>query len=382
MKKRKLLKTTKSSKGITLIALVITIIVLLILAGVTISAISGNENIMNKATEGKLNNEKSNAKETAMLKATELIQEYNYKIYVENDEETKTNYNNVQEYVADKLNNVSESDYTFKVKDNKLTVSDVNGKLAQGSIDENGSIIWEDIEEMEIPEELTLTADEQGKYNKIYVNYTLKGETTPTKCIVLYSDSENGLQIIPVNALSKTYTIGTSDSNLTSMEKFNTVKNQYNTLITDLNNLAKSYVDEQGIAKTARAIGTVPNDPDFDDAEDVTFGDYGPFKGVFNYYETYDEVRLKDVGALAASNYGEYWIADRDVWKNSYITIVLTYIGWDGNQNRYEAASMKYDGDKIGFTEETKKIRPIFCLNNVKITGGKGTSDEPYTLGV
>ena len=101
-----------------------------------------------------------------------------------------------------------------------------------------------------------------------------------------------------------------------------------------------------------------------------------------NKLKQQDKVRLKDVGALAASNYGEYWIADRDVWKNSYITIVLTYIGWDGNQNRYEAASMKYDGDKIGFTEETKKIRPIFCLNNVKITGGKGTSDEPYTLGV
>lgn len=44
-------------KGITLIALVISIIVLLILAGVTINAISGSENAMEKATEAKEKNE-------------------------------------------------------------------------------------------------------------------------------------------------------------------------------------------------------------------------------------------------------------------------------------------------------------------------------------
>lgn len=48
---------TKESKGITLIALIITIIVLLILAGVTISAISGNESAMEKASEAREKNE-------------------------------------------------------------------------------------------------------------------------------------------------------------------------------------------------------------------------------------------------------------------------------------------------------------------------------------
>ena len=40
----------KSQKGITLIALVITIIVLLILAGVTIAMLTGENGILNKAT--------------------------------------------------------------------------------------------------------------------------------------------------------------------------------------------------------------------------------------------------------------------------------------------------------------------------------------------
>ena len=43
----------QKNKGITLIALVITIIVLLILAGVTIAALSGDNGILTKAKEAK-----------------------------------------------------------------------------------------------------------------------------------------------------------------------------------------------------------------------------------------------------------------------------------------------------------------------------------------
>ena len=42
---------TKENKGITLIALVITIIVLLILAGVTIATLAGDNGILNKASQ-------------------------------------------------------------------------------------------------------------------------------------------------------------------------------------------------------------------------------------------------------------------------------------------------------------------------------------------
>ena len=41
----------KNARGITLIALVITIIVLLILAGVTINALSGENGILKRATQ-------------------------------------------------------------------------------------------------------------------------------------------------------------------------------------------------------------------------------------------------------------------------------------------------------------------------------------------
>ena len=43
----------KNKRGITLVALVITIIVLLILAGVSISMISGNDGIIQRAADAK-----------------------------------------------------------------------------------------------------------------------------------------------------------------------------------------------------------------------------------------------------------------------------------------------------------------------------------------
>ena len=64
---------TKENKGITLIALIITIIVLLILAGVTISAISGNESVMEKAKQAKELNESSSELEQMQIAAVSAM---------------------------------------------------------------------------------------------------------------------------------------------------------------------------------------------------------------------------------------------------------------------------------------------------------------------
>ena len=60
------------NKGITLIALVITIIVLLILAGVTIASLNGDNSILTRAVEGKEETNKANFDEKVTLAATEL----------------------------------------------------------------------------------------------------------------------------------------------------------------------------------------------------------------------------------------------------------------------------------------------------------------------
>ena len=67
-------KVLKQKNGITLIALVITIIVLLILAGISISMLSGDNGILQKATDAKTNTEKANEKEQIQI---EVLGSYN-----------------------------------------------------------------------------------------------------------------------------------------------------------------------------------------------------------------------------------------------------------------------------------------------------------------
>ncbi len=61
-----------SNKGITLIALVITIIVLLILAGVTIVALTGNNNLFKRAEQAEEETKKGEATEKINLKITNM----------------------------------------------------------------------------------------------------------------------------------------------------------------------------------------------------------------------------------------------------------------------------------------------------------------------
>lgn len=57
----------KNAKGITLIALVITIIVLLILAGVTIATLTGNNGLLTKANHAKTETTEAGAKEQVQI---------------------------------------------------------------------------------------------------------------------------------------------------------------------------------------------------------------------------------------------------------------------------------------------------------------------------
>ena len=68
-----MLKKSKKQEGITLIALVITIIVLLILAAVTINALSGDNGILKRASEAKKGTNQSNVEEVTKLSINGLI---------------------------------------------------------------------------------------------------------------------------------------------------------------------------------------------------------------------------------------------------------------------------------------------------------------------
>ena len=69
----------KGQKGITLVALVVTIIVLIILAGVSIALVLGDNGIVTKAKEGKQNYEvAANEDQAYMANAVEWVNSYQY----------------------------------------------------------------------------------------------------------------------------------------------------------------------------------------------------------------------------------------------------------------------------------------------------------------
>ena len=78
------MKFFKKDNGITLIALVITIIVLLILAGVALATITGDDGVLNKATEAKGKNEEATEDELRRLTALEAATNLEETAHIDN----------------------------------------------------------------------------------------------------------------------------------------------------------------------------------------------------------------------------------------------------------------------------------------------------------
>ena len=81
----------KNQKGITLVALVITIIVLLILAGVSISLVVGQNGVLSKATNAVEKNELGTVTQDIKLGAADAEIAY-YDAWVSNQSVQKANY--------------------------------------------------------------------------------------------------------------------------------------------------------------------------------------------------------------------------------------------------------------------------------------------------
>ena len=134
------MKKLEESKGITLIALVITIIVLLILAGITLALVSGENGILKRATNTVEVNEKATAEEQANLLLADLAVQFYEKNYVENQEGLAT----LDEYLKEELKEEKTTDlgeYTVKIEEGQVLVSQNGKPISSGSI-VNGKVEW------------------------------------------------------------------------------------------------------------------------------------------------------------------------------------------------------------------------------------------------
>lgn len=176
----------KNAKGITLIALVITIIVLLILAGVTIATLTGDNGILGKANEAKTKSDIVEVKEQAQLDISNWMAER-----IRNGEDTvlddatvksiieSANQNNTNKYYSEL------TDTSIKTKKgNEILFSDLYTKTTPSFN----------------PETLTIgTAINTDKYGWKVTNY--KKEETETGGWRLFFQDDNYAYLISDNCV-------------------------------------------------------------------------------------------------------------------------------------------------------------------------------------
>ncbi len=129
----------KKQNGITLIALVITIIVLLILAGVSLSLVSGENGILKRATDAVDVNERASAEEQANLVLAEIVTQYYEEKYVNHNAMVGT----IDSYIITNLPKTTEGGFTVKYDENssQVIVSKGDKEISKGEI-EDGKVGW------------------------------------------------------------------------------------------------------------------------------------------------------------------------------------------------------------------------------------------------
>lgn len=372
-------------KGITLIALVITIIVLLILAGISIAMLTGENGILNKATTAKENTVAADEKEKVSLA-----------------------YNDV---LADKLDGTSSGDITVAemeqalerqgVDNTKASVEKINGedKIKVTFIDTN--------HEYEVNTKInggttgtTPTTIQPSTYylglrEGDEVVYTYNGTEIP--CIVLYDAdpsrsyaSDNyGVQIITKGVVEEV-TLGYDDQASTGEEKYQSTRDSYNNAIEILNEAAEGYLN-LNIALDARCVGSVPNDKNSKNTtkytrDDSWFAAYDKQFEVGEDIEGYETNYITDKDKLDELNIGKinggwcyYWMASRYAEEGSTYNDVVFGVHsvnsdgvlcsgqlarfWGGNPNAY--------WNQLGFIN----LRPVFTLRpDVKVVDGENNT--------
>ena len=118
-------KETKKNSGITLISLIVTIIILLILAGISISMLTGNNGIIKNARSGKTQTEIAEEREAVELSATQASGKNKYGDITADDVQSKLN-DNLGEGEAEAIDNGDTVIVKF-LKSNRYYEIDGNG---------------------------------------------------------------------------------------------------------------------------------------------------------------------------------------------------------------------------------------------------------------
>ena len=220
----------------------------------------------------------------------------------------------------------------------------------------------------------------------VYINYNTGVSSVGTNgivtCRVLYdASSQYGLQIVTDKNISNV-TLGGSDWATTSAS--------YNNAIATLNNEAGKYLN-RAYATDARCVGSVPTNQNgtFTSKNSENAGPVklqftssvsgaNNMKGADTNYTT-DQTQMKSLNIWKTGE--NYWLASRDVSSNSSLCgFIGRLVNTDGSLGSSFLCFVHSSGNPKGGSNALG-LRPCFSLkSDIKITGGNGTSDSPYTM--
>ena len=368
MKKTKILK---GSRGITLIALVITIIVLLILAGVSLATLVGENGVIKKATTAREKTNIANVKEMAQ---TDIL---GYQVENESEEITIGQLKDVlNKYFKDVP---EEGELKEKLKDTNYTLK-VKEEYGGDSIEVRVSDIYAAKLEELAKDVLKVNPDATNDYEKSpYIKYN------NILCRVFYNDDTHGLQIISANSMPEKVTLGSSD--------FDEAKEAYNNVVDTLNDEAKKYMNSgDGIAIDARSLGsiaTLENGKFQGDTTDYYSFTHSGHKQLSKYDDIFKvadknyEQDINNIESLGLRASSDTWLASRFIDVTIYShRFCVRKVYPSGNLDDDPLCGVNsYYGTENGGLSYSYGLRPVFLLSSsVKIKSGDGTKDNPYEL--
>ena len=372
-------KIKNDMKGITLIALVITIKVLLILAGVSIATLTGQNGILTQSQNAKEQTENSNNWEQVKLAVT-----------------------------AGKLENITKGTDLNTAIQNELRKTD-SAATVTGETEEKEITYFGKVYNVNVKTGATSDGEDEFQkpdYNeamlslkqKDYVLYDTGVEGVgKILCQVLYeASSEYGLQIIPVDCIkkndeyvqveifdSKTTGLMPGDSTIITSSEEEEYKDKYNTVIEELNSKAMEYANTNYIVD-ARCIGSNPKAKNSEN-KNMKLGkrqESTELKDEDDNY-TIDYENLSNLNMLNTAE--AYWMASR------YNEQGQVYFSSDGIHFKLrivEAESEEIYGYNNNDLDDAISVnsfgfRPAFLLKgNLQIISGDGQQETPYELGV
>ena len=369
-KRGKKMKSTlkKTEKGITLVALVVTIVVLLILAGVSINLVLGNNGIIAKAKEAETKSAEASQNDLKGMNA--LAEEMNNAL----GEKPKVDLSKYK--IGDSVN------YTYDPASSSYTLeSKYSGYSSNQTIAQTTGLTWK-----------VLNVDKENDTVDII-------STNPTSSTVTFANIlgyNNGPylmnEICKAQYSNKTLGVNARSINLLDMEKhltpdgitarnayqYDSSTAKYGTTKTYTSNNTKYpslYANQKGAGPNVSSISkldiTKGNDPyeeskpiaTTEPTNDSTYGTGNPLTVTQTYY--YRPINDTNYGTASSilANSTKFWVAARDVHTRSdYATFGLRI----ADTNAYGCNMFYSNGDTGG---STCALRPVVSLPSRLLTG-------------